>query len=61
MNVETHPAEGGVGPEALSMCGFDKPENACVNYDECGNSVPHGGEMCHFCLDQARYAGNGIN
>lgn len=30
------------------------PDGACVNYDECGNTVPGNGMMCGDCLDEAR-------
>lgn len=29
------------------------PENACHNYERCGNIVPANGEVCADCLDAA--------
>ena len=30
-------------------------ENACINYDECGNIVPYNGKACGECLDRMRH------
>lgn len=30
------------------------PDNACVKYEACGNTVPANGTMCGPCLDAAR-------
>lgn len=30
------------------------PEDACVNWERCHNLVPHNGQMCGECLDEAR-------
>lgn len=31
---------------------WGNPENACVNYERCGNIVPYNGEVCADCLDE---------
>lgn len=36
------------------LWGSEQPEDACVNYERCQNIVPHNGEMCGDCLDDAR-------
>lgn len=45
-----------VDTEALSMTTEPEPDNACMNFERCGNTVPHGGEICPECLDEARHA-----
>jgi hypothetical protein len=32
------------------------PQNACVRYEICANTVPAGGQMCGDCLDELRAA-----
>lgn len=32
------------------------PEGACINYEQCGNRVPHNGQICGPCLDRVRHA-----
>jgi hypothetical protein len=32
----------------------EAPENACVRYKRCGNTVPGRGQMCGDCLDELR-------
>lgn len=36
-----------------------EPDDACVNYESCGNVVPHRGMICPDCLDKARDNGSG--
>lgn len=31
------------------------PEDACVNYERCGNTIPTNESMCAECLDTARH------
>jgi hypothetical protein len=31
------------------------PDDACVNYDQCGNTVLGAGMICANCLDKARH------
>lgn len=38
-----------------------EPDDACVNYDNCGNVVPHNGQMCGPCLAAARRSGRGTD
>lgn len=36
---------------------FDKapiPDDACIRYDDCGETVPGRATMCSNCLDEAR-------
>lgn len=33
----------------------DRPDGACVNYDDCGNTVPGRASMCYECLDAVRH------
>lgn len=59
----THPTDpDGVDTELFD---FDEvpsvpPGNACINYERCGNVVPHNGQMCGECLDGRRYEGRGV-
>lgn len=32
------------------------PENACIRYEVCQNTVPGNGRICGECLDQLRAA-----
>jgi hypothetical protein len=54
MTTRTHPADGGVSPDLFDDITIGRPKNACVNYDECGNEVPHNGQMCGGCLTKLR-------
>lgn len=35
----------------------EQPTEACVRYDECGNTVPEGLDMCPECMDAVRAQG----
>jgi hypothetical protein len=39
----------------FSDFGDVRPDDACVNYERCGNVVPEGGQMCGDCLDRVRH------
>lgn len=41
-------------PEDDILWGTAQPENACVNYERCGNIIPNAGQMCGPCLDKSR-------
>lgn len=30
------------------------PDNACVNYERCSNTIPGNGEVCAACLDRGK-------
>lgn len=34
----------------------ETPDGVCVRYEDCGNIVPGGGQMCGPCLDAVRAA-----
>lgn len=44
--------------EQTALSSFDEsasvPEDACVRYEHCGETVPDRGKMCGSCLDEAR-------
>jgi hypothetical protein len=51
-----HPADGGVEVDLFEWTDEDPtPENACINYNRCGNVVPASGQMCGKCLDKLRH------
>jgi hypothetical protein len=31
------------------------PDDACIRYRQCGNTIPHNGAMCGECLDELRH------
>lgn len=45
------------GKNQTSLHGFESqpiPDNACIRFEECENTVPGNGAICGSCLDAAR-------